>query len=67
MQKILQSMQAMEALGLSRNVTWNILHEQAAGESEYRALGWEREPLVMKRVWAGGEVASNSCSTKAPE
>lgn len=30
---------------------------KAAGEGQYEALGLERKPRVMQRVWVGGEVA----------
>lgn len=51
-------MQEIEAFGLNRNVMWNILHYQAAGESEDKVLGLERKPLVMKRMWVGREIAT---------
>ena len=51
-------MQEIEAFGLNRNVMWNILHYQAASESEDKVLGLERKPLVMKRMWVGREIAT---------
>ena len=57
-QQIFMGMQEIEAFGLNRNVMWNILHYQAAGESEDKVLGLERKPLVMKRMWVGREIAT---------